>query len=277
MDEDERWLWDVQGFLRIPQALSPELLGRLIHSLDTAPESARSAKEFEADARKANAEGVPRRVDIGGVLEWERPYSDPFRELIDHHPVSSRLDDILGEGHRLDHSPICITMEKGMGGAALHGGGADRGSFINSSFFKAGKFYTGMVVVVFFLAPEGPGDGGLGIVSGSHKAELPMPDSVRGPVHPVEGHSPTFEAAVDEVHADAGDCVIFAEAVSHLTLPWHGDHQRRALCTHHPTRPPFSPLTPGVRGLQSTASPPATRTSTTPRAWRCRSRRGPRA
>ena len=47
---------------------------------------------------------------------------------------------------------------------------------------------------------------------------------------------------VDEVHADAGDCVIFAEAVSHLTLPWHGDHQRRALCA--PTTPiTFSPLT----------------------------------
>lgn len=53
-------------------------------------------------------------------------------------------------------------MGKGMGGGGLHGGGADRASLINSSFFNAGQFYTGMVVVVFFLAPEGPGDGGLG-------------------------------------------------------------------------------------------------------------------
>ena len=108
-----------------------------------------------------------------------------------------------------------------MAGASLHGGGADRGSLINSSFFHAGQFYTGMVVVVFFLAPEGPGDGGLGIVRGSHKAELPMPPSVRGSVSDLVD-STTFNAAVTEVHADAGDCVIFAEAVSHLTMPWRG-------------------------------------------------------
>ena len=112
-----------------------------------------------------------RRVDITGMLGWEQPWGDPFRELMDYEPVASRLDDILGKGHRMDHSPVCITMEKGMAGAALHGGGADRASLINSSFFHAGEFYTGMVVVVFFLAQEGPGDGGLGIIRGSHKVK----------------------------------------------------------------------------------------------------------
>ena len=112
-----------------------------------------------------------RRVDITGMLGWEQPWGDPFRELMDYEPVASRLDDILGKGHRMDHSPVCITMEKGMAGAALHGGGADRASLINSSFIHAGEFYTGMVVVVFFLAQEGPGDGGLGIIRGSHKVK----------------------------------------------------------------------------------------------------------
>ena len=220
MDGDERWLWDVQGYVRIRGCIDPVLLERLGSSLERSPEA--QPREFtDGPEPTSRFPDVERRVDITGMLGWQRPWSDPFRELIDHPPVSSRLDEILGPGHRLDHSPVCITMEKGMAGAHLHGGGADRGSLINSSFFHAGHFYTGMVVVVFFLAPEGPGDGGLGIVRGSHKAELPMPPSVRGSVGDLTD-STTFNAAVTEVHADAGDCVIFTEAVSHLTMPWHG-------------------------------------------------------
>lgn len=178
MNEDERWLFDVQGYLRIRRCLDPALLESLNDSLAHSPH-VREAAALGSDGApiqqpRLNKEGVARRVDIGGMLGWERPWSDPFRELMDYEPVAARLDEILGRGHRLDHSPVCITMEKGMAGAALHGGGADRASLINSSFFHAGEFYTGMVVVVFFLAPEGPGDGGLGIVRGSHKANLPM-------------------------------------------------------------------------------------------------------
>ena len=265
MDEDERYLWELQGYLRIRGALPPSLLAELNANVGKAPVPPR---EFEKGARAANGEGVPRRVDINGMLGWDQPLAQPFRELLDHPPVSSRLDDILGHGHRLDHSPVCITMGKGMGGGGLHGGGADRASLINSSFFKAGQFYTGMVVVVFFLAPEGPGDGGLGIIRGSHKAELPMPKSIRGQVGsgkftsnlpllvisgPISdrllviagktgamasGPSDTFLDAVTEIHVDAGDCVIFAEACSHLTLPWQGDHQRRGNNTRNPRLPP---------------------------------------
>jgi hypothetical protein len=166
----------------------------------------------------------------------------PFRELLDHQAIAPRLDEILGAGHRLDMEPVGIVMETGDAGGPLHGGGSDRASFAQSAFWHAGRFYTGMVVVEFFLTPQGPGDGGLGIISGSHKAELPLPASMNGGVFPgvsaIAPGSPEWRAAaaagaahkaVTEIHAAAGDAVIFAEACAHITLPWRAAHQRRVL------------------------------------------------
>ena len=65
-------------------------------------------------------------------------------------------------------------MEKGTEGGTLHGGGIERPNFSEAYFFKYGRIYTGLTVVEYMLADEGPGDGGLAIIPGSHKANLPL-------------------------------------------------------------------------------------------------------
>ena len=61
----------------------------------------------------------------------------------------------------------------------------------------------------------------LGVVPGSHKADLPCPRSMTlGQAH---------QEHVLDVHGKAGDVVIFTETLTHGTLPWKGVHQRRAL------------------------------------------------
>lgn len=67
--------------------------------------------------------------------------------------------------------------------------------------FKAGRIYSGLIVCEFFLADEPPGAGGLAIVPGSHKSELPLP---RG-LSRMEKHA----HVVSEIPARAGDVVIF--------------------------------------------------------------------
>ena len=224
MDDEERYLFETQGFLHIPQALSPDELRRLNASVDSSPHPP-----------KPPAPGLlPQLTDL--LAAWPRPASEPFRELLDHAAIAPRLDEMLGEGHRLDMDPVAIVMSAGDGGGPLHGGGSDRASLVQSAFWHAGRFYTGMLVVEFFLAAEGPGDGGLGTIAGSHKAELPLPASIKSSdmIPGTHEWAAAAEAgarhrAVTEINAAAGDAVIFAEACSHLTLPWTAQHQRRTL------------------------------------------------
>ena len=51
-------------------------------------------------------------------------------------------------------------------------------TFLSADTFHAGHFFTGLTVVEVMLADEGPGDGGLCLVPGSHKVRrspLPVP------------------------------------------------------------------------------------------------------
>ena len=53
-------------------------------------------------------------------------------------------------------------MDAGCEGGMLHG------NFDNSPYFyREGKIFTGLTVVEFLLADEGPGDGGICMVPGS--------------------------------------------------------------------------------------------------------------
>ena len=71
------------------------------------------------------------------------------------------------------------------------------------------------------LTDEGPGDGGLALIQGSHKANLFCPRAM--------ALYQEYQQYVTEVHVKAGDVVIFTETLTHGTLPWNARHQRRVL------------------------------------------------
>ena len=101
------------------------------------------------------------RMDLGGFLSLPQPSCEPFRELLCHGSVKPYLDGILGSSYRLDHGPGLIAMEPGAEGGTLHGGGFEITDFSEQYMFKNGRIYTGLTVVEYMLADEGPGDGGL--------------------------------------------------------------------------------------------------------------------
>ena len=91
-------------------------------------------------------------------------------------------------------------MEPGAEGGTLHGGGFEITDFSEQYMFKNGRIYTGLTVVEYMLADEGPGDGGLSVqplplrlliskpqaaaahravVSGSHKVCALLPPAGR--------------------------------------------------------------------------------------------------
>ncbi len=62
------------------------------------------------------------RGDLGGMLEWEQPDCEPFRELLCHPRIKPALETLLGTNYRMDHSPDLMTADQGDDGHYLHGG-----------------------------------------------------------------------------------------------------------------------------------------------------------
>ena len=215
MSDDEKYLFDLLGFVIVRDVLSAahlELANAAIDAMEL-----RQNPEYFGDSVALKGENKSTRLgNTEGLLELEKPYCEPFREMLAHPQTTPHLNTILGEGWRLDHGPGLIAMDKGCSGGMLHG------NFDNAPYFyREGRIFTGLCVVEYLLADEGPGAGGIAVVPGSHKANVECPSAMRR----WEQH----QEYVTEVNASAGDAVIFSEACTHGTLPWTADHQRRAI------------------------------------------------
>jgi hypothetical protein len=52
------------------------------------------------------------RMDMGGMLHWQSPHCDLFRNVLAHPRLLPVMHTLLGQGYRLDHQPIVIAQEK---------------------------------------------------------------------------------------------------------------------------------------------------------------------
>ncbi|MDX1934530.1 MAG: phytanoyl-CoA dioxygenase family protein [Capsulimonadales bacterium] len=219
MTEREKYLFDVQGILLVRNFLTPEEVARLNDAIDA---NADRMTETEGTylGNSTTLKGTAQRGILHGMLEWEKPWCEPFRELLAHPKALPYLDTMLGRGWRLDHAPVLFYASEGTEGLKLHGPGHN---FDSAQYYvhKNGIMRCGMVSYQFQLADIGPGDGGFCYVPGSHKANYPCPASVL--------ECDADEDCVLHVPCKAGDLLIFNEATTHGTLPWKATHQRRTL------------------------------------------------
>ena len=215
MSTDEKYLFDLLGFVVVRDVLSAEHLELANAALDSM--SLSQSPEYFRDSVALKGENSSTRLgNDEGLLDLAKPFCEPFREMLAHPKTTPHLNTILGEGWRLDHGPGLIAMDKGCSGGMLHG------NFDGAPYFyREGKIFTGLTVIEYLLADEGPGDGGIAVVPGSHKANLTCPAKMLQ----WEQH----QEYVTEINGRAGDAVIFTEACTHGTLPWTAVHQRRAI------------------------------------------------
>ena len=215
MSTNEKYLFDLVGFLIVRDVLSKEQLEVANAAIDSMELS--QSPEYFGNSTALQGENTSTRLgQEGSLMDLEKPFCDPFREMLAHPNTIPHLNTILGEGWRLDHGPGLIAMDKGCSGGMLHG------NFDNAPYFyREGKIFTGLCVIEYLLADEGPGDGGVAVVPGSHKANLKCPEEML--------KWEQYREFVTEVNAKAGDAVIFSEACTHGTLPWNAAHQRRAI------------------------------------------------
>jgi hypothetical protein len=198
MTPEEKFIFDLDGYIVIKDVLTRD----------------------EVDEINAVTDEKQRQKDAGEEVGKPSTWGPVFRDMLDHPKTLPYMVELLGSKVRIDHD-YAIFMEKGQSRGRLHGG--DNGSEGDHWYkYRDGVIRTGLTVLTYFGAKVGPGDGGFCCIPGTHKTYFlrSIPQEVR-----------EFKRSAHYVRqpvAEAGDALIFTEALVHGTTQWTADHQRRA-------------------------------------------------
>jgi len=235
MTEDERYLFDLNGYIIVRGVLTAEEVKECNDAIDR-----RESQMIERkDAALRNAvKGTalygsgPGRKDLGRVLEWGED-SKAFKSILAHPRLLPLFHGILGKGYRMDHLPFVIAQDRGAEGFQLHGGTIDCTSGEYNSYLAynchQGIIRSALLGCNVMLTDHDAGDGGFCVVPGSHKSNFKMPDGM------VNGDK--YQEYIIQPSTKAGDVVLFSEGTVHGAASWCAEHQRR-VCLYR-----FSPST----------------------------------
>ena len=200
MTPEEKFLFDLHGYLVIKNVLSPAEVAELNRVAD------------EKFPRPAGHTGQR----VSRVSHWGPAY----QRLIDHPKILPYLIELIDSKFRLDHD-YCIFMHEGDPGGNLHGGEGHEGDH----WYKVrdGRILNGLCVVEYLLTPAREGDGGFVCIPGTHKTNFLA--CIPRDVMRFEREVPYVVQPV----AEAGDVIFFTEALVHGTRTWRAPHERRAL------------------------------------------------
>jgi hypothetical protein len=186
MTEEQRFLFDVRGWLLLPGVLA----------------------EAEIAAIKAH-------LYAGG-----NGFTGPAQELLDHPAVVDILNETLSErepaedyyNFRCESSFVTLRRAGWQPGTTQvpHVVRPPQGAGPMNYQCNGGRIYSALTRVVWELNPVEKGQGGTLFLSGSHKAKLPYPPSLREPDNP---HMESYACP-------AGSVFIFTESLLHAGTAW---------------------------------------------------------
>jgi len=239
MTEDERYLFDLNGYIIIRGVFTPEEVKAANESIDKRQNE--MIERIEGTSLRNAVKGTAfygsgaGRKDLGKVLEWdyEEDGSKVLKRMLAHPRLVPLYHGILGQGYRLDHLPFIIAQDKGAEGFQLHGGTIDcvSGNYnpylaytCHNNFIRSNLLGVSLV-----LTDHDPGFGGFCVVPGSHKSNFKMPSGM------VDGDK--YQEYIIQPATKAGDVVLFSEGTVHGAMAWTQETQRR-ICLYR-----FSPAT----------------------------------
>ena len=204
MSEEQKYLFDLKGWICLPGLLSD----------DQAAEIREHQTKFHFEPESLP---VAQRNSVGG----------PSQLLLDHPVIVGILNEVVS--HQAIASEDCYGFrfertrtdyrEAGHDNFRPHGGGGYFNFCGNSHLYQMlpGKVHAGLTRVVWEINPVGPGDGGTLLLSGSHKAAIPRPDSLSG----------RDSSIWDTYTCPAGSALIFTEALCHTGTRWTNEKTPR--------------------------------------------------
>jgi hypothetical protein len=225
MDTNERYFWDLNGFLIAKGVMSRAEIDEANEIVDRYSDHIQVGGSTAKDSLAYAGTGRP---TLPGILEFPKPDCDPFRIMLAHPAVVSRLRVMCEHGFRLDHGPMFIVSVKGTAGHTMHGNGEPHRPHV-AYVHQNGQPYVGGVTVAWQLTDCKPGMGGFACVPASHKSNYRMPAGVRTGDRDL--------GVTTQIVAEAGDVVFFMDsAQAHGAWPWKLDTGRRSILFKYASR-----------------------------------------
>ncbi|MDA0841608.1 MAG: phytanoyl-CoA dioxygenase family protein [Planctomycetota bacterium] len=200
MTPQEKYIFDIRGYLIIEDVIEPDYLEALNDRLDRWEEKAMEKRSLPA-SRTHNS----KNVCFFEILN-EEPL---FLDLVTNPKILPYVDAMV---HRpiVEQFSACFRWKGGDTG--VHAGHTPYQA-INSYQVSEGRIYNNHLRVVYAMKDIGPGEGGIQIVPGSHKANLRW-EGV--------GHLPDMEPSVRELFVEltmkAGSALLFTHDAIHASI-----------------------------------------------------------
>ena len=201
------FLFDLNGYLILKDAVEPELLEALNAEFDRFPRDLPQGDWYgncqRRDYNQKTGLELHQCIELGG----------PFLQLIDHPSWIDLVRRYCGEqnsyveGLFIDES-LASVRESG-GHHSIHSGGY-RGALRGKYHYEHGVFRCGQVNIILALTDVGPGDGPTMVIPGSHKSNFPHPETSRYGVDVIDDVTGTVP-----LYLNQGDVLLFCDGLMH--------------------------------------------------------------
>ena len=208
MTPEQRYLFDVTGYLHLENAIQGEELKAAQEAADT---YINTPTEELPSGFDSSGKHLPNGFAFSRDLEALALHPASWqiiKELTDNKPQLARGTMIADR----------IGVPEGGDALRLHCAREDYGRDRNCFENRNGRIYCDDFVVFPYLTDVHAGDGGLLIVPGSHKAEFDRPERIfnNGTLDDVDN----IPLGVENITPKAGDILIISELLTHGALPW---------------------------------------------------------
>jgi len=229
--ESEKFLFDIQGYLILRDAIDCDLVEALDHAV---------VQNEAFDHDESWADGLPivtaqhfikdhnveHQVRLNGL-----PRLDPiFDRLIGHPSVLPYLKEFMGEPQLVN--TWSISKYEGRSATGWHHGLPTEEYTVRDSMIRSP-----MLNVVTMLTPNHPGDGCFIVIPGSHKKNFNL-----NPRWRIAGLN---TPGAIEITGDPGDVMLFTEALTHAGAAKTTTRRRTTLQYNHVHRNRACPITVG--------------------------------
>lgn len=224
----DRYLFDLRGYLVLKNAVSREHVARLNEVIDRLP-----------PMRPGDWYGYVHRekFEESRGIAYQQIYEAgaPFEELIDNPAWIDKVKEFIGGAGTFDYNNGELFIDenfvsvRGPGGAIGLHSGAHLPVKRTQYRFRNGSFMCGQINMLMALTDIGPGDGATMVIPGSHKANFEHPEFKRAQIG--EGASVDNVEGAIEVHMEAGDAILFVDAISHGSARRVNEGDRR-ICVY---------------------------------------------